>query len=238
MHSFRPYALLASAAAFTLLSYAASAHATAIAFKQRTVEVKADPSQGVLETKFSFTNKGKTAVNIIKVESSCGCTTTELTQRHYEPGQSGEIVTRYTLGNHIGIQRKTFAVHCSDQEDPEILTLVADIPEMIRITPAFVTWSKNEAATPKKFVLETTEGVKIDDIDMKSSNPAMEARMDTAAKGHRYEITVTPAATDHFVFATLIFDCRLNKDLARTFRAYATVKPTAASGDDDSKPAK
>ena len=109
-----------------------------IVWKQKTVGIKVDPAQEIVEVRFAFTNKGKTPVDITKVESSCGCTTTELTQRHYEPGQSGEIVAKYTVGNHVGTQRKTVAVKSGDQEEPDILTIVADIPELVRFTPPFV----------------------------------------------------------------------------------------------------
>ena len=200
-----------------------------VAWKQKTIQVKVDASQEVVEAHFAFTNKGKSPVDITKVESSCGCTTAELTQRHYEPGQSGEIIAKYTIGNHVGTQRKTVAVRTSGQEEPDILTIVADIPEMVRFTPAFVTWAKNDSPTPKKLILETSAGVTINEVEMKSSNPAMEARLETAVKGHRYEVTVTPSNTDHFVFATLVFDCRFGKEVTRTFRAYATVKPVSAA---------
>ena len=77
------------------------------------------------------------------------------------------------------------------------------------------------------------------EVEMKSSNPAMEARMATAVKGHRYEVTVTPSNTDRFVFATLSFDCRFGKEVTRTFRAYATVKPVSvAESEGSGNPAK
>ena len=59
---------------------------------QKTVQLKASAKDTVIEARFRFTNRGKDAVDIQQVESSCGCTTTALAQRHYAPGESGAIV--------------------------------------------------------------------------------------------------------------------------------------------------
>ena len=200
-----------------------------LTWKQKTVQIKADPSMGVVEARFAFTNTGAKAVEVQQVESSCGCTTAELEQRHYEPGKGGEIVARYTLGNHVGLQRKTIAVKTNDQSEPTILTLVTDIPEMIRIKPPFVTWSKGDAKTPKTMILETTDELSLESIELHTSNPAMHAELEPVVKGHKYQITVTPGTTDNFVFATFNIDCRFSKDLARTFHSYGTVKPISRS---------
>ncbi len=210
------------------LACAFPAHAE-LTWKQKLIEVKADPSMGVAEARFTFTNGTAKAIDIRQVESDCGCTTADLVQRHYEPGQGGEIVARFTLGNHVGPQRKTVAVKTNDQSEPTILTLVTDIPEMVRIKPAFVTWSKGDEKKPKSLVLETVNDLVLQDIDLKNSNPSMKVEMEPLVKGHKYQITVTPGSTDGFAFSTLSLDCRFGKDVTRTFHTYATVKPSAAA---------
>ncbi len=216
--------------AFVLIALVLPARAE-LTWKQKTVQVKADASMGVVEVRFPFTNGGTNPVDVKQVESSCGCTTTELEQRHYEPGQGGEIVARYTFGNHVGLQHKTIAVKTSDRSEPVILELVADIPEMVRIEPPHVTWSKGEEKKAKSVVLETVNDLVFEDIDLQSTNPAMKAELTTLVKGRKYQITVTPASTAGFAFATLNIRCKFGKELTRTFYSYATVKPMAA-GDD------
>ena len=200
-----------------------------LTWKQKTIQIKADASMGVVEAKFSFTNNGAKAVDVLQVESSCGCTTAELERRHYDPGQGGEIVARYTLGNHVGRQRKTIAVKTNDQSEPTILTLVTDIPEMVRIQPPFVTWSKGDEKQPKTMILETVGNFSLQDIELHTSNPAMAVDLKPLVKGRKYQITVTPGNTDGFVFSTINIECRFSKDLSRTFHTYGTVKPIASS---------
>ena len=107
-----------------------------------------------------FVNHGATPVDIRQIESSCGCTTTELAQRHYEPGQSGDIVAHYAVAGHMGAQKKTLAVWSSDHPDAATtLTLVVHIPEIARLQPAFVTWAHDEANKPKIITLEMLQDI-------------------------------------------------------------------------------
>ncbi len=194
-----------------------------LTWTQKTVELKADARTTVLEAKFHFTNSGKQAVDVRQIESDCGCTTAELEKRHYEPGASGDIVARYTVGNHVGLQTKTIAVSTSDREQPTLLTLAVQIPEVLRIAPPYVAWKHDEAARPKEISLELMQDTPIDEITVQSSNTGMRVAIQTLVKGRKYRLDITPAQTAQMAFATLTIHCRYG-DEEKTFRAYATVK--------------
>ena len=195
-----------------------------LTWAKKTIELKADARTTVLEAKFHFTNTGKKAVDIGQIESSCGCTTTELEQRHYEPGASGDIVARYTVGSHVGLQTKTISVASSDREQPTMLTLAVQIPEILRITPPYVAWKHGEEARAKQITLELLQDTPITDISAQSSNAGINVAMQTLVKGRKYRLDLTPAQTDQMVFATLTIHCQYGEE-DKTFRAYATVKP-------------
>ncbi len=200
-----------------------------LTWAKKTVELKADAKSTVLEAKFHFTNTGSKAVDVRQIESSCGCTTAELEQRHYEPGASGDIVARYTVGSHVGLQTKTVAVFTSDREQPTMLTLAVQIPEILRITPTYVSWTHGEAAKAKSITLELLQDTPIADLAVQSSQAGMNVTMQTLVKGRKYRLDVTPVQTDQSAFATLNIHCQYG-DEDKTFRAYATVKPGEADG--------
>ena len=209
-------------------SFGAARYAAAeLSWTKKTAELKADARTTVLEAKFHFTNTGKNAVDIRQIESSCGCTTAELEQRHYEPGASGDIVARYTVGDHVGLQTKTIAVVASDREQPTILTLAVQIPEILRITPPYVTWKHGEEARAKQITLELLQDTPISNIAVQSSNAGINVAMQTLVKGRRYRLDITPGQTEQTTFATLSIHCQYGEE-DKTFRAYATVKPIEA----------
>jgi hypothetical protein len=198
-----------------------------LTWTKKTVELTADANASVVEAKFHFINSGKTAVDIRQIESSCGCTTAELEQRHYEPGASGDIVARFTVGSHVGLQTKTIAVTSSDRERPTMLTLAVQIPEILRITPAFVAWKHGEEAKTKQITLELLQDTPITSIAAQSSSPAMNVVLQTLVKGHKYRLDLTPAQTDQTLFAAITVHCQYGEE-DKSFRAYATVKPAQA----------
>ena len=210
---------------FALALFASAVRVDAeLTWAQKTVELKADARTTVLEAKFHFTNTGREAVDVRQIESSCGCTTAELAQRHFAPGESGDIVARYTVGGHVGQQTKTVAEFTTDRDTPTTLTLAVQIPEVMRITPPYVSWKHAETGKPKAITLEQLQDTPIDDISVQSSSAAMTVTLQTLVKGRKYRLDVTPAQTTQTAFATLTIRCRYGTE-EKEYKAYATVKP-------------
>ena len=210
-----------------LLAAAPPRAAAELTWAQKTVELNGDARAPVLEARFHFTNTGGGPVEIRNVESSCGCTTTALEKRTYKPGEDGEIVARYTVGAHTGLQRKTLLVLTDDGLPPTTLTLVAHIQEILRVTPTTVTWSHHEATAPKRISLELVQEMPFDEISVESSVPGVTATLVPITKGRKYNLMVAPAQTDSFLLARLMIHCRFGPE-EKTFVAYATVKPATS----------
>lgn len=211
------------------VSLALPAHA-GLTWAEKSLTLKARPGSDVVEARYRFTNAGPSAVDIQQVESSCGCTTAELEKRHYEPGEGGEIIARFTIGARVGEQTKTIAVKTQGAEEPTTLTMVVEIPEIIRIRPTFVYWVQGEAGKPKTMTLEVQPETPVEKITVQSSRPEMKPVLKEIVKGLRYELTVTPAKTDQVLFSLLALNCDFGKagGGAKSLRAYATVKPAGA----------
>lgn len=196
-----------------------------LSWDRKTVELNADAQTSVLTAQFKFANKGRAAVDVEKVESSCGCTVATLQARHFELGQSGEITATFTVGDRTGLQKKTIAVTSSDHPYPTMLTLIVHIPEIMHLQPAAVTWKHAEKSEAKTIVVEILQETPLANIKVESSNPEVLAAIHPLQEeGHRYEITVTPAKTDQSLFATLTIHCFFGK-VEKVFHAYASVQP-------------
>lgn len=142
---------------------------------------------------FKFTNSGIYPVTIRSTSSSCGCTTAELGQRVYEPGEQGEIKTRFEVGGRTGQRRNVVQVQTDDPAHPSVsLAFVVDIPTLVTITPRLVQWRVGAPQeTQSVFVqmnpdanVEIT-GVKVDDTNFK----AVLVQGDTP---HDYRLELTP----------------------------------------------
>lgn len=211
-------------AILALLLAAVSPARAELAWKHQAVDLRADAKSTVLEARFPFTNTGNAPVDITRVESSCGCTVVTLEKRHYEPRESGEIVARYTVGTQVGLQKKTVEVGTNDGREPIILTLNIQIPEVLRIQPAFVTWKHGETPAAKTITLEMLQDTPVKDVSVQSTAVGFVAEVKPLVPGRKYEVAVHPLATDQHNFTTLVIRCRIG-DEERTFRAYANVRP-------------
>ena len=195
-----------------------------LAWEHKTVEVNGDATSTVLEAHFKFTNDGGAPVEIRKVESSCGCTTTALEKWSYQPQEHGEIVAKYTVGTHTGLQKKTILVVANDGKPPTTLTLVAHIQEILKITPTLATWTHKAAPTPKHLTLEWLPAGPLDEIRVESSDPDMATEVLPVTKGRKYDLLVSPRQTDRFLSAKLTLHCRAGNQ-EKVFVAFATVQP-------------
>ncbi len=77
----------------------------------------------VAEHIFRFTNAGTDTLKITKVDASCGCTATVLTQTTIAPGGQGEIKATFDSRGRIGKARKSIYVRSNDTQSP-IITLM------------------------------------------------------------------------------------------------------------------
>lgn len=74
----------------------------------------------VISHKYTFKNEGKHPLDILKVKTSCGCTTTSLSSKTYKKGKEGEIEVNFNTSGRSGRQHKTITVITNDPKNPEI----------------------------------------------------------------------------------------------------------------------
>jgi Protein of unknown function (DUF1573) len=200
-------------------------------FEATSVDVKAESGAAQLAIKFPFKNTGEKKVTIFAAESDCGCTTAGLDKKEYEPGESGVITANFAVGDRVGPQVKQIRVRASDQTEPHILTFKTNIPLFARVQPQFVYWANGEPATPKSMIFELADNnTPIEKLTATSNNPAIRPEVREIEKGRKYEIAVTPGATEKFLLATIQLSAQTgNGRPPRVMQAYATIKPAVES---------
>lgn len=92
-----------------------------IVFKETDYNFDTVKSGTVVTYKFEFKNEGKKPLDILKVKTSCGCTTTKLKETTYKKGKSGSIDITFNTSGRRGRQHKTITVITNDPKNPEIL---------------------------------------------------------------------------------------------------------------------
>jgi len=149
------------------------------------------------EIPFIFKNTGDHPVTLLKVETSCSCTTAEPEKFIYQPGETGLVLAIFTLGGRRGIQEKQVLVTTSDDPlKPVVLTLKVTIPAVATISANKLNWAKGEALTEKALILVVQPGAK---VELEPLTPAQaklfhsEIADDPATKG--YTLKVRPLST-------------------------------------------
>lgn len=148
------YSYIKPLVAIAIASVAVTAHAM-LKFEQEVISVESglfdDRAVGV----FRFENVGTTAVEILHISASCGCTVPTLTKRLYEPGESGEIEAIFTFGGRQGQQNNTIHIQTNDAQNPQHrLRLETRIPDWAQRTPPLVRWQLNAEPQPQRVELK------------------------------------------------------------------------------------
>jgi hypothetical protein len=192
---------------------------------RQRVELKPGPGDTFVDATFGFVNSGSEPVIIEKLAPSCGCTTATVPKMTIEPGERSELVTRFDITGRRGLQTKTVTVMIKGQKEPDIVTLVVSIPDLMKILPQLVIWEKGEAGRPKTISLHAENGVPVKVLNVLSSESRLKARLEPIKEGEQYAIVVTPDSTASACFSVLSINVEL-KGEQRVLRAFAQVKET------------
>ena len=197
-----------------------------LAFEKTELELNPPPGADSTVATFKYVNKGDKKVHINAVRTSCGCTTAALAKNDVEPGEKGEIVATLKTGDRVGLQQKTVTVETDDPKQPQtILTLKANIVQLLELQPPFVSWQANEDPKPKTIVAKAGKGVTIKSLDVTSSAPEFTAKVEAGSTAGEFKINVTPKDTAHQATANLSIKPDSSVSPGKVFNASARVMP-------------
>lgn len=199
-----------------------------LTWEKTELELNPPPGSETAVATFKYENKGTKPIHINNVRTSCGCTTAALAKNDVAPGEKGEIVATLKTGDRVGMQQKTVTVETDDAKTPQtILTLKANIVQLLELQPAFVSWAANEDPKPKTIVAKAGKGVTIKSLEVTSSTPEFTTKVEPGSAAGEFQIIVSPKDTAHQATANLSIKPDSSSGSAKVFNASARVMPAA-----------
>ena len=92
-----------------------------IKFKEKEIDFGEVESGQTVDIRYEFENIGDQILIIKNVSTSCGCTATKLEKREYQPGEKGEIPTKFFTRGYNGRVIKTVTVTTNDPKNKHTL---------------------------------------------------------------------------------------------------------------------
>ena len=135
----------------------------ALAFRQYAVDL--GPIKPISEARatFVFANRGKSAVENIKIVPSCSCLATQLDRQQFEPGEEGRIVLRVQPAKEAPGKKELFAdITYTDPEPRQVrLTFKLEIPDrQMTVTPRALTIVHPAGSDPTVATFTVADGRK------------------------------------------------------------------------------
>lgn len=163
-------------------------------WSQKQIQLPYQQGAKVLQARFEFVNKGEKAVTIESVKTSCGCTQAGTAQRTYKPGEVGEVLVDFTLGDRVGHQHKTITVLTDDREDRvHRLGLSTYIPVVATIKPRMLLWKKSDSGEAKMIQILPEEGRVISGVKLIRPNENFD--FEIAREEDQWRLMVRPKAS-------------------------------------------
>ncbi|MBA2479413.1 MAG: DUF1573 domain-containing protein [Planctomycetes bacterium] len=173
----------------------------ALTFDEPVVTVPATVEDEQATARFRFRNAGTQTVTIVGIEPMCGCTTAELEQRVFEPGQGGSLVVVFDFGHLTGPQRKRIVIATqigSAMRVEQDIAIKCDIPGALTLaangTLVWVVGKDSGAKTLRAHVTKPGFGTVVDLVP--PDNKAFTVRLVREATEGAYTIEMTPTTLD------------------------------------------
>ena len=142
---------------------------------------------------FPFENTGKSPVKITKITTSCGCITTPLPKKIYQPGEKGKLPVTFLLRGRSGLQKKHITVTISDApKTPTRLEIEINIPSGIKLSTQRLVWKTASTHPPQSCRLINHSP---NPIYLEEASPtirSVKAELKTIRAGYEYELIVKP----------------------------------------------
>jgi hypothetical protein len=138
-----------------------------------------------LSHRFTLTNRGSDAVEIIAVRPSCGCTTATPDRRRFEPGESGSLlleVNTLTQPDGPGSWRVTLLCKSGEIIEEKSLSLTARVQADIMLEPTALV-IVTEGAVSREITLSDRRPHPLTVVKVETTSPQVRARIDEPSRG-------------------------------------------------------
>src|SRR5881398_1882886 len=172
-------------------------------WEQTEIELRPAPADKQAIGHFKYQNTGKTPVRFKSVHASCGCTTAQTQKEEVPPGGKGEITATFNIGDRTGTQVKTVTVETDEATNQKtVLTLKAEIPQQLEVTPNFVFWKQGDKPDSKTINVKVGKDFNVKHIKVTSATPDFQTKVEEAGNS-QFKINVKPQDTKKAVASML-----------------------------------
>lgn len=199
------------------------AHA-ALSWARTEVSNATQPLQKSLEVTFSFKNTGKKPVTIRDVQVNCDCMSAAADKSVYQPGESGTINARFTVGDRVGAYERGVMVVTDDGSKPQHLRVHIDVPELAAVEPRVLDWPAGSPAAEKTVDVVVTKEIQINFAEVFVSADTFTARFETLEAGRRYRMFVKPRSTSEAASCAIRLKGKAQTGDDIVVSAYANVR--------------
>lgn len=149
---------------------------------------------GQLEATFTFraTNTSPSPVHIAEIAADCECLSLDQRPRTLAPGESSEFLVRFLPGSRTGKLKKRIYLQIQGEPETQVLTLQIDVPTLVKMDPAALTWNQGGPAHPQVLRLRFQDPAW--SVTQARSTSALFS-VETASQGGTTTLTVTPSST-------------------------------------------
>jgi hypothetical protein len=194
-------------------------------WEQTTLELNPSLTDKQAVGHFKYQNTGDQPIHFKSVKTSCGCTAAQSQKDQVGPKEKGEITATFNIGDRTGQQVKTVTVETDDQAHPvTVLTLKANIAQVLELQPNFVFWQAGEDPKPKTVIAKAGKNVPVTNLDVISANPQFDVKTDKGSAPGEFKINIQPKQTATAAFTTVTVKTDYPKESPKTF--YVTARVT------------
>ena len=172
-------------------------------FENKTVEIVVEPGQNLAMGLFPFKIVEKDEV-IVKADAFCTCLTPQVPlgvdrtpKLNWKVGEKGVIQGRFETKQFLGTVEKSIKIFLAGRDEPMILNFKVVIPELIKIDPSTLKWSKGGLADERvvRITVNHDKPIKILS-DMGNNDKVFPYQLKTIKEGWEYELRLKPTSTE------------------------------------------
>jgi hypothetical protein len=167
--------------------------APALQWTSTEAVLRPDANGTVPSASYEFRNDTAGSVTITQVASSCDCATADLAKKTYAPGERGTLVVRFDPTGRSGIVKRTITVNTDEAgSQPQVLTLTAELPEVLTFAPRDLSWTEGEERVAKSLdvLVNVTDGLEL--AAAWANQPDFKVEFITVTPRTHYRVRVTP----------------------------------------------
>lgn len=209
----------------TLLFGVCVSASDALEWKAQSLQTRTVPFQSTVDILFEFKNDSSSSVTIYSVQTNCDCLDATTDRKIYQPGQSGQLKARFTVGDRLGLYQRSITVETSEATSPTThLGVSIEVPEIVSLSQRMLDWRIGSVGKEQTVVLRPVPGLAIDFHTAQATNEDFIVHLKTIKTGEAYRLTVKPKSTKRAANAAIRISGRDSTGRDVLVSAYANVK--------------